>query len=638
MSSTVNAKTVKDAIDKAVSKRTGKETDPLKYLEREAELDFLKNKEAELSLNNTANFNKAIKKLAADKMQSIKDMIKARAELEKQSLEGKRSLIITNRKIARLRNSDKDKKGAGLLSINEIKDIYKASGFSDEGTPKSLFPDDFEYIDRALKMLWRQKDFRGINLELVTDLYALAAYWNKDKGYVGEFDAAGIKKYCASRRTGDYLKIFADMSGSDRTDNIGSLCKNMAAKAKSIFDSEEHRKIYDQYLSCKNPDDPELQKMFEALKALNESDRYDPDIAESCIDKLEDAFNDAALAETVYNHVAGLTKDPYRREKPSFLVKCVSCRNVSRFIDIHDAKKKNKCQHCGKALYKKCPKCGQLILADAVKCTELKCGYVFPDTEKFNKYIMLAENELRMGNFSEAMNMLAQAKAADQTEKVKTKDLEKRIKAQEELYKKPLNELNRLIAEKRFSEAEKYAASVTVKHPNINIAEQKRKINDILAKCSKKFNNNLDKAAKLNDCFDILDNICVDFKPASDYIKNTPPLPCKELSAAVNDDDGFISLRWTGTGERNILYCLVRKTGSQPPMNENDGVKVKDGMSELSFNDKGAAAGIVYSYSVFAVRFSRYSEPVSVSNVKVLAKININEIKCTQRDKNLYIS
>ncbi len=69
--------------------------------------------------------------------------------------------------------------------------------------------------------------------------------------------------------------------------------------------------------------------------------------------KITDVFGDSDVALAIYNSEAGLRDDPYVPEKASFSVKCVNCQNVSEFVSIKEAKKVNKCRHCGKEFYKK---------------------------------------------------------------------------------------------------------------------------------------------------------------------------------------------------------------------------------------------------------------------------------------------
>ena len=570
--------------------------------------------------------------MVKDKTDEIKRRLQARILLEKNSRRGK-SLIVTNGKIRRTLNNNQEYGIA--LNSDDIKEAYENNGFTVKNiSPLSAMPEIpkmCENIHKNLEIL-RGKINNEINTlhsdrynaDFVRDLYSFTAYISGDINNFAEY-----KNYSAGQlksKLEPYLTLYAEAQSG----TIEKLELTIAQSAVSyIFNSEAHRSGYDSYILIKQP---ELEELFNNMSGLLESDLRDPDIAELCIRKIAEVFGDYDTALAIYNDKAKLINNPYIPDKAVFMVKCAHCQAVCEFSSLKDAQSLNKCTNCGEKIYKSCPSCKKPVLFSLNKCPE--CGYVFPDVDRFNKFIVMAENALRNNNFSESKNLLANARIADSTEQVKTKELEARITKLEDEYNRPLKKLNELISELKFEEALKYSESLSISRPDIDISSQIRTINKILSECRTKFESAKDNISRVNASLDILAK-CIDFSAALNFLEVNPPSPCKFLNAVSDDENTSILLSWDATGEREIKYLLVRKKGTRPPLNNKDGEIIINNSEILSFKDKNIEPGIIYSYSLFACRRGRPSQPVSVSKA-VLAKIS--DIEYSQKDNIIYLS
>ena len=165
-----------------------------------------------------------------------------------------------------------------------------------------VFPTNIDGIHRELEEL-RSKVRKDMAInpnrksaDSVTDIYAFVAYISG-----GAETAKTCRKHSSSQLKAicsDYQKKYTGYPG----ETIEKFAANIAGKVSShVFDSDEHRKGYDQYILYKAP---ELQKLFEYIRALDDTLKRKPETAEACIKKIAEVFGDydVALAMTHTNH------------------------------------------------------------------------------------------------------------------------------------------------------------------------------------------------------------------------------------------------------------------------------------------------------------------------------------------------
>ena len=508
------------------------------------------------------------------------------------------------------------------LSKERIEQAFKDAGIEIkrvEPLSKVLkFPNNAQKTYDSIEALGKRRLLNGTELSGITDLYSLAAF------LCGEAENAALfreKSTSELKAAFDSLAIrFAGGAG----DKITDLYKDIIAAGKSfVFNSEDNRKAYDNFLLYKKP---ELVSLFATMKGVPRQGLREPKLAEDCIRKISSVFGDYDIALAIYNKEAGLEDDPYSPEKAIFHVKCSHCQNLSEFSDLSGAQKANKCSHCGKPLYKQCGKCRKSALASLDKCPE--CGFVFAGAAMFAKFFAAAEQALRCSDFGEARSSLLKAQAADPGEKARCAQLEARITADEKKYEKPVNDLRRLIADRRYQKASEALAATIAGYPGLNVAAFESQIGSALKRAGDAFAaaKGLPPAGRADSCLEILHE-CADFGPAIDLLRATPPRPCTGFAVGLDSAGCCANISWSRSPEQGVTYRVVRKQGKDVPANEMDGETLLDGATGTSYKDSGIQPGRYCSYAAFAIRYGVFSPAVG-KTVVMLA--DVTEARCEQ--------
>jgi predicted RNA-binding Zn-ribbon protein involved in translation (DUF1610 family) len=555
------------------------------------------------------------------------DMVKARTEQEIKKLTATVSVLkqsgfrmVTNGTIRVHRQKTK-------LSKEHVEEVFRASGFTiSEINPLKAMPKFPELADKTyaeLEALQKSKDPQGADLTKVKDLYALAAYLSG-----GPENAV---EYCG-KSTVELKNLFDDFARklSTRNDDLGKRCAALATHGKIyVFNSEDNRQAYETYLKYRTP---ALTDLFSTLKNLPSLTLLDAKFAEACIKTISEVFDDYETALAIYNNEAGLKDDPYIPEKPVFRIKCQHCQNLVNFTDRTEAQKVNKCSHCGKPLYKQCNKCREPVLCSLDKCPE--CGFVFASAALFAKHFAAAEQALRKSDFESARDSLFQAQSADPGEKARTDELAVRISAEEEKYKKPVNDLRKLIADKMFQKASNTLADIIGKFPGLNVSTFEAQINTALSQACTALANakKLSPSGQADECVAILRD-CVDFAPAISFLQSTPPEICKSFTVGIDSSAWCTNISWSRSSGQGISCRLVRKQGKEMPANEKDGEVLVDNTKETSWQDKTIVPGQSYSYAVFAIRYGVFSTATGKTIIFLadVANVRAEQINTTVR-------
>lgn len=624
-------KKVKEAIEKKLKElgtSLGNESQQLKRDEFNGVIAFLKaclgEGDALQSIFDGVKLNAHYTELAEIRTKKEISILKATIDFQKQS----GTHVITNGTVrTQVRKT--------RLSKENVEKIYQEAGFTistvDPNKAYPKFPTNADKIYDELKVLLGMKDQnpQGHDLAMCVDLYAFTAYLSSKPGSAAE-NPAEYKAKSTSE-----LKAFLDSFSrplSQRNDPLGKLLASITSAGKSyVFNSEDSRAAYEKHLLYRSP---QMEKIFTVIQTVPDTEKYEPKFAESCIKQISTIFGEYDVALAIYNKEAGIKDEPYIPEKAIFHVKCSHCQNLSEFADVNEAKKVNKCAHCGKALYKACNKCKKLVLAYLDKCPE--CGFVFASTAMFAKFFAAAEQALRRSDFEQARNNLFQAQSADPSEKTRTAELEARITAEEKKYEKPVNGLRKLIADKKFQMASEVLADTIGKFPGLNISAFDSKINGALNNARTSFANakRLPPSKQADTCLEILQE-CADFKPAIDFLRATPPEHCKSFSVGLDSTSSNANLSWTRSSEQGVTYRVVRKQGKDVPANEMDGEVLMDNTTDTSYCDKTVQPGRNYSYAAFAIRFSVFSSAVGKS---IVLLADVTDAHCEQLDTTIRLT
>lgn len=443
----------------------------------------------------------------------------------------------------------------------------------------------------------------------VMDLYDLAVYFEKS----GSADAY---------RSGPAKVLFDLFDSNSKKYQLASAssfvtyCRSLCSDAKTYFFKDDAaKKAYDTFLLYKSKG---MQDTIDMIRKLSKASLRDSGIYENCIKQIQKYFPDTKTAYAIYNKEAKLTDDPVEPETYLFTIVCSYCHTLNTFPSEADAQAAQGCVSCKKPLYKVCPKCKRKSPQDSRKCTNPACGSFFPDEKEFERAIALSRASLEAGKADEAKQYLAEARIADPSETVKTAKLDAEIRAFEGKFKLPLSNLNSMIGSRRFKAAGTYAASLPAQFPGINIAEQEKTIRAALTKCDSLYeaSKRQDPVSRANTMVDILD-ICSDYSAAADFLKSTKPSPCQGLWANSDTKTGAVKLGWNAPKERGVLFRILRKNGSSPSADPQDGTVLADKVSEVSFTDDSVIIGSAYTYTVYSVRGDVYSSGVSAKAVSL---------------------
>ena len=554
---------------------------------------YLNDVEEEIFSGDGRKLTPKFKELAAEKTQS---QILRLKQIE--ALYGSR--VVTKKKVREYRKEFKlsEDNVVKILKENQVKilDVDPIKRF-----PK--FPTNAESIHSHLKALrhTRNPNPSAADATVVYDLYDFAAYLRDD-----------VKNAPAYHNKGrsELLNIVTSASKnySQRNDDLGKLLGTLTTQAQSfVFNSDANLEAYNLYLKYLSK---ELTDLFSTLKSMALDDKLQSKVAETCVKKIQKYFPDFETALAIYNKEAGFKDEFYLPTNWRYKVVCNHCNSVNEFNDEEEAHAQNQCHNCQKPLFKSCVKCGKFVLASKESCPH--CGYNFVEGEFFTDYVKQAEEALQEYDFTKAEDFLFKAKRADPSKKHELNVLSSKIEKVKLTLKEPIDKLNRLLSEGKYQEASRRLTEIRAKHPTINVGDVEKVVVKELDAAFQAFKSaeRLPLQEKANACQSILAR-CVDYKPALDFLRSTPPSPCGAVSAVTAPNDGRINVSWNPSPDQGVAYRLVRKSGTIGAVSEKDGDVILDGATGCSFIDKNVAPGRKYSYSVFASRMNLFSTPVS---------------------------
>lgn len=585
-----------------------------------AQIDFLKRTAATILSPDGKKLNDAaFKALASQKAAAELSALAATVELL--ALTGVHT--ITRATIRHYKNETH-------LSEEHVKKAFTDAGFEvvngNAPTAYPKFPTNADRIYSELAALRRTKDPNpnGADTSVVVDLYAFAAYISNDIESLALYRAMS---------TQELREIFdrASRVFSQRNDDLGKLCGSLSTAAKTyVFNSDENRAAYDQHLiyHCEA-----LTKLFATMKMVPETTLRNPMFAEGCIKQICEYFPDYDVALAIYNREAELDP-PYVPMEGKYTIKCNNCGIVNEFESEASAIKANACRNCRKPLFKICGKCKKPLPAFKNSCPH--CGYVFASAALFAKYFQQAEAALRRSDFEAARKYLFQAQSAAPGEKARIDQLSGQIDQQEATFKKPINRLRQLIAERRFHTARQELGAIIRQFPNLNVSQFSQTITEELSRVDKLFASASQYTAsrKADVCIAILLQ-CVDYQPALSFLQATAPLPCGKITATPVANAGAINISWGHSSEQGVTYRLVRKAGNAGSASESDGEILADRATTTSFTDEHVKPGTAYTYSVFTIRQDVYSSPVSKT---ATLYCEVKNCRVTQRGSGVRIT
>ena len=423
----------------------------------------------------------------------------------------------------------------------------------------------------------------------VNSLYDLLACYNNEPN---------MNYY--NKKTGDLLSIATD------GDKVYSIKQNVPeartlfSKAKNdAFANDETRMRYDNSRKLM-----ELDEFFAIAKNVPDSMKKDESFADVVIKRIQTKFPDYDLALTIYNQTLGLMRDPYEPEKALIHVYCGNCQSPATFQSVKEAMQA-KCPVCGEMYYRKCPNCGKLIPTSIRKCT--KCHFDLLEYQYFDSYYQNAKQAIQDSDIALAVEYYHKAQVADPKNN-QLKSLDEQIKKLNQMYEKPLNQLQEYINKNEYNKANSYLSQIKSQYPKLNLKAQEKKIQDTLEKAKQMFNqksNNMYEAA--NTCIRILRDVS-DFIDAKEFVMQTAPRPVSHFMVTLENNG--VQLSWHASPDIGVEYVILRKEDS-PSKNINDGEQIFCSAGTLTYVDRKINPGSIYYYTAFVRRMSVLSQPVS---------------------------
>ena len=434
----------------------------------------------------------------------------------------------------------------------------------------------------------------------VTNLYELACFYcNEGDDKVGDY---------RRKRTGELLSIMqrgAMQYASDNSDGGHALADLFGGGSTYVFNSEDNRTRYDNTIELEL-----LESFFRMLKRAPEEFKLDRQFAESCVSIIQKHFPDRDLALALYNREAGLVQTPYEPTDPVIHVTCPSCKADHQFSSRQEAEKAV-CSACGTSLYVKCPSCGKLVPGSMIYCS---CNFRIAEMRFFNDYYNAAVAALKNMDLAEAQKQLNNAKNSNPGHP-KLPELEKMVKREVGDNQVLLDQLQKLMGERNYTEAEKYLADIASKRPRLRLNAQRKTIREKLDSVRKLMPSEKDKTPETaNLCVTILEQV-KDFQPALDLLRSIAPRSPRNFQVAVRagSSTSYV-LSWNTSGDRGVTYRVLRKVNAVPK-NHTDGEILADGLNTLEYTDTSIKAGVSYGYAVVAQRQGTFSAPASVQVV-----------------------
>lgn len=382
-----------------------------------------------------------------------------------------------------------------------------------------------------------------------------------------------------------------------------------------VFNSDENRFKYDHSIKL-----DVLSKFFNGLKAAPDIFKRDPYFADNCINRIQNAFPNFLnyeLSVALYNKAAGLLNEPYESasnpNETMFSVFCGNCSTLAQFRTRESAEN-SVCPTCGQPFFIDCPTCKKRLPSSAERCPA--CGAPIAEINtlpqkiaEMNEYMSAIENEYR--------SAIENARKVDENAKFLMKSLTKML-ADAKALKPDDPALKKL--EVRFN----------------NLTMMNTKLEQLSWAKSKMPSMSASPDKAVRDCMEILSVPALkNYRPAIErlrLIRPKEPLaitadfvraqPSKTSTGTIADKlaiNGKFSAQptilncqifWQPDNDLGVSYQLLRKIGGIP-VNNKDGKVIVDKTLKLEHEDKNLKAGVLYGYSVFAVRAGAVSAPAS---------------------------
>jgi len=399
--------------------------------------------------------------------------------------------------------------------------------------------------------------------------------------------------------------------------------KSIESQAKTqVMKDDKQREKYNNALKLK-----ELQGLLDMLSTVPVSVKLERVFAEECIKEIQGVFSDEDQAIAIYNKYGEMPQDSlYEKENTSIATMC-TC-HIINYHDTREQAEHAKCVSCGMPLYERCPSCGKMVPAIAEFCS---CGFFMMGKQNFELHRLRFEAAVKAMDFERARDEYDVAKVSDPSN-AKLVEMKKKLDELEEIYKKPVEDIKSLLAQKKINAALQKINAFKAARPGANVKQYLDQANTELAWAAAEYAK-LQRVTSEGQGVELASRIVErvkDYTPALEWLRLHKPKPVRQVVQVGNHDTLSCVLQWTDDPDnRFVTYTVVRKEGAKP-LNVKDGVVVGEELKSNQLRDEKLVAGKIYAYAVFAVRGDTPSAPAYSSAVCLMKNIDEVQVNITQ--------
>lgn len=517
--------------------------------------------------------------------------------------------------------SDNAKKFFAERAIEMAKSICR-SGFIEDSKiaeiAKRFYVTEKEVLDGIDSLLSQGVKLiktAGAKREVAFSNFKKIESFLKTLGKKNLYDFSELPESSPTKALYDKQEEIYSVFSKKANDAKGKAAMDLSGIGKVVFKSDTARKEYDIYYKTKT-------NVWDLLSTFADSGLK--------------TINDKIFIECLesFRNQAGLSADEAEKELYAYLDNFRLSREHADKIRIevcpyddcgksyvyHDGIKS--CPNCGKPLEIKCWNCGEVALFVSKTEPCAKCGITAQNKTEFDKAqqnfggllkkigvsdIELANALNTMENVYPAYDTLPNsfvAKAISVAKK-QIEEYKEKQAAKNAINEKYVKEIEKLIVQKKYCQAEALIKQLRVEDPSYDTKEFDQKVQTAKTKAQQfidsanAFLKKNDEANAIDSCCKALE-VCADYTAAIQMIKNYPPKQPGKLVARANRK--VVKLDWQIVGDQKaVTYTVIRKVGSAPT-NETDGEVLESDLTINFFEDISASSAVAYYYSVFASR------------------------------------
>ncbi len=388
------------------------------------------------------------------------------------------------------------------------------------------------------------------------------------------------------------IEIYKENQRIGRTDSEASARNELAGTCKSLFQSQDRKEKYDNYLAV---------EAMQGLKENLEIAGSDGFLSREEMDTLlKQALQRGVPTEEAKAYIEDYAQRRKWNVQPDADLPSEALQ-LCGFCSALASPGSTKCPQCGEGLSMDCPRCGAGNPTQNAACQS--CGCQIGDAPLVKSLLKEGQRLALEGDFGEALRCVQKALHYWPDWKP-AQEAAKKIRRKQDDREAEILGLQKQIAARQLVAARPVLERLERLYGKAGLGALRRQIEEGLDKAQAAFEQaqrhrrggDLDRTL---DCCDEALAACADFQPALQVMASSPPPPPANLVARSIGNRFRLTWKAAGSGRR-VTYRVIRKTGSAP-RDENDGEKVADVRAQ-DVDDAEAPVGAACFYAVYAVR------------------------------------